>query len=157
MLKEEDQEKIINNYEDYSIDKSGIIKNNKTGKIVPWQKVGRGYYMVHLKNEEGWKMFLVHRLVAQAFIPNPYNFPQVNHKDEDKSNNCVDNLEWCSAEYNSQYSKSKPIGQFKNGIFIKQWNSTWEPERAGIAMHQNIQSALNGKYKQCAGYEWRYI
>ena len=59
----------------------------------------KGYLNVRLRN----KNFKVHRLVAQAFIPNPNNLPQVNHKNEDKSDNRVDNLEWCTAKYNNTY------------------------------------------------------
>lgn len=62
-----------------------------------------GYFVVSLRN----KMFRVHRLVAQAFIPNPDELPQVNHKDEDKSNNNVDNLEWCDSKYNNNYGTAR--------------------------------------------------
>ena len=64
---------------------------------------GKGYEMVALYKEGKARNTKVHRLVAQAFIPNPNNYPQVNHKDEDKTNNCVDNLEWCDTQYNNTY------------------------------------------------------
>lgn len=63
----------------------------------------RGYLNVGLRKDNMQKKIEVHRLVAMAFIPNPQNLPQVNHKDEDKVNNCVDNLEWCSRSYNVNY------------------------------------------------------
>lgn len=63
----------------------------------------KGYCQVSLWKNSSRKMFLVHRLVAQAFIPNPKNLPQVNHKDENKCNNCVNNLEWCDQAYNNKY------------------------------------------------------
>lgn len=63
----------------------------------------KGYVQINLKKGKVNKRYRVHRLVALAFIPNPSNLPQVNHKDEDKSNNRVDNLEWCTNEYNSKY------------------------------------------------------
>lgn len=63
-----------------------------------------GYCQVKLSKGDKTKMFLVHRLVASAFIPNPDNLPCVNHIDEDKTNNCVDNLEWCSIAYNNAYN-----------------------------------------------------
>lgn len=65
--------------------------------------VSNGYMQVHLCNNGSMKQPLVHRLVAEAFIPNPDNLPQVNHKDENPSNNNVDNLEWCTSEYNINY------------------------------------------------------
>lgn len=68
-------------------------------KILRPHNTKKGYLTVQLRN----KRFTVHRLVAQAFIPNPDNLPQVNHKDEDKTNNNVTNLEWCTAKYNSNY------------------------------------------------------
>lgn len=63
----------------------------------------RGYLKVGLSKDNKTKHVFVHRLVAGAFIDNPNNYPQVNHKDEDKTNNCVDNLEWCTNLYNANY------------------------------------------------------
>ena len=62
-----------------------------------------GYLRVGMYKNKTFKYYLIHRLVAQAFLPNPDNLPQVNHKDEDKSNNRVDNLEWCDRSYNMNY------------------------------------------------------
>ena len=66
-------------------------------------KNNRGYLCIHLKNNGNQKPFMIHRLVAKAFIPNPNNYPQVNHKNENKSHNYVKNLEWCTNKYNSNY------------------------------------------------------
>lgn len=74
--------------------KEKLLKPGKTGK--------RHNYLAVVLNDG--KQYKVHRLVAQAFIPNPNNFPQVNHKDENPANNSVDNLEWCSNQYNCKYS-----------------------------------------------------
>ena len=73
------------------------------GKVLSPGKDTDGYLKVCLSCNGKNKMFFVHRLVAEAFLPNPDNLPQVNHKDEDKSNNRVDNLEWCSQLYNNIY------------------------------------------------------
>lgn len=143
----------IENHENYVICQNGDVINIVSGKKLTPRKVGGGYLMITLNG----KQFLIHRLVAQAFLPNPDNLPQVNHKNEDKTDNRVENLEWCTAEYNSQYSKSKKFGQFKGGILIKIWNSTREVERAGIAFHQNVLCALNGKTKTCKKCTWKYI
>ena len=71
-----------------------------------------GYYRVILSKNNKSKNYLVHRLVAQTFISNPNNLPQVNHKDENKMNNNVDNLEWCTRSYNCQYgTRTKRIAE----------------------------------------------
>ena len=75
-----------------------------------------GYYGVSLTKDGQFDIFTIHRLVAKAFIPNPLNLPQVNHKDENKLNNRVDNLEWCTAKYNSNYgSRNSKIGDKSRG------------------------------------------
>ena len=65
------------------------------------------YLFVGLHKDKVVKQVYVHRLVAQTFIPNPYKLPCINHKDENKTNNCVDNLEWCTIKYNSNYGRAK--------------------------------------------------
>ena len=82
--------------------KNGIQRTLKDKNLKP--KVdGKGYVHVILFNHNKRKTIRIHRLVAEMFIPNPNNYPQVNHKDEDKQNNKVDNLEWCTNKYNSNY------------------------------------------------------
>lgn len=93
--------KPIEGYENYNVSNMGNIKNIITGKILKPGDNGKGYKHVMLYNKEHkGKTIMVHRLVAKAFIPNPNNLPQVNHIDEDKTNNCVDNLEWITSEDN---------------------------------------------------------
>lgn len=74
-----------------------------------------GYYRVSLRKEGKYKHWGVHRLVAIAFLPNPNNLPVVNHKDENPKNNCVDNLEWCTQQYNITYgtAKKRQVAAFK--------------------------------------------
>ena len=67
----------------------------------------KGYQMIHLRAKNKSKLYSIHRLVAEAFIENPNNYPQINHKDEDKTNNCVSNLEWCTCKYNNNYGAKK--------------------------------------------------
>ena len=90
-----------------SLDRIVVSENRSTQKIkgaIKKVKVGKnGYYMVMFYKDSKYKCAYVHRLVAQAFIPNPDNLPQVNHKDEIRTNNCVDNLEWCDSKYNNNY------------------------------------------------------
>lgn len=95
----------------YQISNMGRVKSlartitDELGREKPIQEKvlkpsnNKGYLRVRLEG----KFYYIHRLVAEAFIPNPKNLPEVNHKDENKQNNCIDNLEWCSKEYNANY------------------------------------------------------
>lgn len=93
----------IKGYENYEVRPNGEVINTKSGKILKPQKNTRGYLQVGLSKDGTKKHFLIHRLVAEAFIPNPLNLPCVNHRDENKTNNCISNLEWCTYEYNNNY------------------------------------------------------
>ena len=100
--------KDIEGYENlYQVSNLGRVKSlnyNHTGKEkIMKAKKDKGYLRVQLYKDGKPKFYSVHRLVATSFLPNPNNLSQVNHIDEDKSNNIVDNLEWCSAKYNSNY------------------------------------------------------
>lgn len=104
---------------DYTFtDKKGIVQHFKGKELkqgITESKNDKGYKQVYLydSNHNRHTKF-VHRLVAEAFIPNPNSYSQVNHKDEDEWNNCVDNLEWCTALYNSHYGKH--IDHMKRGM-----------------------------------------
>lgn len=105
----------IKGYENYMVSSLGQVKSlnyNKTGKekILKQHKMStRDYLQVTLCKEGKTKKFLVHRLVAEAFINNPNNLPQVNHKDFNQQNNSVENLEFCDCKYNNTYSFGKQI------------------------------------------------
>lgn len=87
----------------YKIDEDGNVYSIKNKKFLK-QKISKGYAQVALYDDTGRKYYIgVHRLVAMTFIPNPENLPQVNHKDENKLNNNVGNLEWCGVKYNINY------------------------------------------------------
>lgn len=90
--------KPINGYENYSISDTGIVTNEKTGRILKPNNNGNGYFQVRL----GYKQpnFYIHRLVAEAFIPNPDNLPQIDHINTDKTDNRVTNLRWCTHKQN---------------------------------------------------------
>ena len=101
-----------------------------------------GYFQIGLYIKQNRKYFNVHRLVAMAFIPNPNNYPQINHKDEIKTNNSVDNLEWCTSKYNLNYkdfqkrraaSYAKKVYQYDKDLnLIKEWSSAKEAGMYGF-------------------------
>ena len=91
----------IENHPSYFISNFGRVFSKKSNKVMKNRVVSKnGYQQITLDNSQ----LLVHRLVAQAFIPNPNNLPCVNHKDENKKNNDVRNLEWCTYKYNNEYN-----------------------------------------------------
>ena len=123
---------------------------------------GKGYEMVALYKEGKARNTKVHRLVAQAFIPNPNNYPQVNHKDENKTNNIVENLEWCTGKYNSNYGTGKIRSGIKQGKKIicidtgQEFDRIREAARVYGICHNNIVECLKGKRKTAGGYKWKY-
>jgi len=89
----------------YTIAEDGLVYGTKLKTPLKggWTKTDIGYRSVSLTKNKIKKSYLVHRLVAKCFIPNPYDYPEVNHKDGDKTNNNVENLEWCSKEQNAKH------------------------------------------------------
>ena len=141
----------------YEVSNTGLIRsldrfvgnrNRIKGKILSINIKKGGYCSVVLSKYGKMKGYQVHRLVAQAFIPNPDNLPQVNHIDEDKSNNCVDNLEWCTAKYNINYGTRQ-----ERAIDTKVKNGYYDPEFIGFGLgykeYQNKYRSINrGKHKE---------
>lgn len=135
-------------------------------KIMNMQINKGGYYTISLHKDKKEKRFLVHRLVAEAFIPNIYNLPQINHKDENSLNNNYKNLEWCNQGYNNNYgnhnekmikSLSKRIKQYdKNNNFIKEWMSMIIASKELNINSGNICCCCKGRKKTAGGYIWRY-
>ena len=139
------------------------------------QKIGTtGYFMLRLTNNKVSKTLRTHRLIAIAFIPNPDNKREVNHKDGDKINNLLSNLEWSTPseniihsietglrKYKKGYSNLKisvPIVQMdKNGVYIKTWNSGHDACKSLGVSQGNISQALRGKLKTYAGFTWKYL
>ncbi len=96
--------KPVRGYENfYSVSDNGKVFSHISNKWLKPSVMNNGYKTVELFNHGKSKRLLVHRLVAEVFIDNPQGYPYINHKDEDKGNNCVENLEWCTAKYNQNY------------------------------------------------------
>lgn len=98
------QIKVIFGYPNYSISSSGVVTNIKTNKTVKAFPDKDGYSVINLYNKAGMKTLKIHRLVASAFIDNPCNLPQINHRDGNKSNNALTNIEWCSGSSNMKHA-----------------------------------------------------
>ena len=145
----------------YQVSNLGQVRNKK-GKILK-QQIRKGYCDVGLyKNGiKQPKIFKVHRLVAETFIPNPNNFPVINHKDENKQNNKQDNLEWCTQQYNLTYgtindNKKKRVLQFdSNNNFIREYESVVEASKYCNIYDACIYRSCHSHYK-AGGYFWKY-
>lgn len=104
----------IKDYPYYKAYKNGTIFSIKSNKVLKPRIDKNGYHKVILYNEKGPKEFRLHRLIAECFIENPNNLPLVNHKDENKQNNDVNNLEWCTVLYNNNYgNRNEKIAKAK--------------------------------------------
>ena len=129
-------------------------------------KTSYGYLYVHLWKYGKAKFYYVHRLVASAFCENQEGYTEVNHRDEDKTNNCVENLEYCSRSYNLTYNDrakrvgkktSKPvIGIDKISGLIVEFSSINEASRQTGINQGNIVSCCKGKLKSCGEFYWMY-
>ncbi len=166
--------KDIKGYEGkYQCSNLGNIKSlvYKKPKILKPRLDKDGYLKVILY-KDGPKEFRVHRLIADTFISHSNDLCIVNHKDENKSNNCVDNLEWCNANYNNNYgmrnskirkkntnheSKSIKVEQYsKEGDLIKVWPSLREVERELGLPHNNIMASIK-RNGYCGNFKWKIL
>ena len=155
-----------------SLDRYDSLKHFRKGIILK-QQIYNGYLYVGLNKNGKIKMYRVHRLVAEAFIPNPLNLPVINHKDEDKTRNNVENLEWSDIYYNNTYNgRSKRIGlkiinhprlsktvlqiDKNTNEVIAEFPSTMEVQRQLGYIHNIISSCCNGKAKSAYGYKWSF-
>lgn len=154
----------------YSVSNLGNVKSNYANKeriLKPIQNK-RGYLTVDLRSPGKRKTMLIHRLVAKAFIPNPNNFLEVNHKDEDKTNNCVDNLEWCDTKYNCNYgtrnlrkglSCMKKVCSVDRNGQICYYDSIMEAAEQNGIHKTSISKALSDNFPQnktAGGLLWLY-
>lgn len=150
---------------DYIVyEKSGKCRLHK-GRLLKTYKISGGYHCLKLQVDNVCKHFLVHRLVAMVFIPNPNKYNTVNHKDENVDNNSVENLEWMSLCQNNRYGNhdanmqrtlSKPIKQYTvNGEFVKEYKSVASVRQYGFNP-AGVSKAAKGNINTHKGYIWRY-
>ena len=151
------------------------LGRNRKGRMLKPGYTSRGYLQVALSKNGKSKTRTVHRLVAEAFIPNPDGLPQVNHRDEDKDNNTVENLEWCDSKYNINYgtrnerhrqarSKKVKATNVKTGEVLT-FNSAKEAKKKGYpgvaAACRGVYNTINGKPggdgRTYRGYRWEYL
>lgn len=152
--------KPIDGYEMYQVSNFGRVRRifkHSVYYLKPHEI--KGYLRVCLCKNSKQKWFMIHRLVAQAFIPNPTNLPFINHKDENPHNNVVDNIEWCTRLYNINYGTrtertSKPIIA-ENDVEIIRFPSINEAMRQGYN-GGSICACCKGRITKYKGYKWRY-
>lgn len=126
-----------------------------------------GYYLAILSKNCITKTFRVNRLVAEAFIPNPHNYPTVDHINRDRANNCVDNLRWASYKLQAKNrteiirinrkDQSKPVIQYtKDMVFVMEYASIKEAERQTGINNGHISKCCRGERKSAGGFKWSY-
>lgn len=147
-----------------------ISRRVKFGNVFRWTKTN---IRTARKKENGYleleilgKHHYIHRLVAEAFIPNPDNLPCINHKDENKENNSVENLEWCDYSYNANYgtrTKRAKEKQFGDRFVVinldtgEVYKTPKDASRATGIHNDSISRVCKGKSKTAGGYRWRYL
>jgi len=143
---------------------NGELMKKKPHILKPQERCG--YKCVNLFKDGCSRTINIHRLVAEVFLPNPHKYSVINHKDENKSNNSLSNLEWCTHAYNLNYgtaprrrsiSQGKAVLQLdKSGVFIKRHLTLMDAYRDTGINFQNISLCCNNKRKIAGGYCWKF-
>lgn len=146
----------------YAITSCGKVWSYKSKRFLKTIKSQKGYERVYLRKDNSVKHPTIHKLVAAAYIPNPNNLPQINHKDENKENNSVNNLEWCTNKYNSNYgTRNARMSRAKmKKVFCVELNRIFD---SGLHASSElkigsprISECCSGKFKTAGGYHWQY-
>ena len=143
----------------YQVTSCGKVWSHKNGKFLKPRKGSCGYLQVSLSKNGKVKTYSVHRLVAEAYLPNPNRLPQVNHKDENKENNALPNLEWCDQKYNINYGSHNQ--KISKRVYCIELDKTFDSSHAAARelnlFQTNITKCCKGKHKTCGGFHWRYV
>lgn len=156
-----------NYIEKYDINEYGKLRNRVTGRILKQKKNHKGYLVCGISIKGKYKDISIHRAVAETFIPNPNNYAQVNHIDGDKTNNCVDNLEWCTASQNMQHAVKTGLSNFNycskkvvalndNDEILYRFNSMAEAAKYINGIPEKICMCCRGKRKTHRKLKWKY-
>lgn len=154
----------------YTITSDGHVFNKSGKEKIPFLN-RYGYKMVSLYKNTERKNKYVHRLVAEAFIKNIENKPMINHKDGNKLNNRMENLEWCTNQENQIHAvetglnknigrnhlQARKVYQIKDGEIIKEWGCIKDAQKALNIFQSNIIKCCKGERKTTGGYSWKYI
>ena len=148
--------KIIKEFPKYEVSNLGRVRKIKSSKVIFQKNHPAGYKQVTLYKNGKANYRYVHRLVAEAYLDNPNELPFINHKDECKFNNNVNNLEWCTPRYNANYgtckermglAHRKKVKQYtKDGTFIREWNSYQEAEQQLGLRAGSISTYINSPF-----------
>ena len=149
----------------YKVSNLGNVKGQKGVLKISTQTNGYKYVTLHKEGRQHHS--LVHRLVAFSFLPNPNGCPEVNHKSEDKSDNSVNNLEWCSHKYNHNYGtghkraaekQGRKVAQLTlDGEVVKIHDSVRQAAKSVNKSHKDIYNVCNGLRHTSSGYRWEYV
>ena len=155
----------IEGFENYEVSNLGKVRNIKSGRILKPYLNHNGYLKHHLYRHDKQKELFLHRIIAIAFIDNPGKKPQVNHIDENKLNNDLSNLEWCTVKENiihgtrtkraAEKCSKKVIQLDLNDNVLNEFESMTQAEQETGVSRRSIGRCCNGKLKSARGYKWR--
>ena len=138
----------------YGVTSCGRVWSYKSQKFLKPRVNNNGYLFVDLYKDGKRKKYYIHKLVSQAFLPNPNNLTEVDHIDNDKMHNYLNNLQWITHKDNVRKSCNKPILQYDlDGNLIREWPSATD---VGSEVRLNIVQCLRGKNKTAYGFIWKY-
>ena len=138
----------------YGITSCGRVWSYKRQKFLKPYTDGHGYLKVKLRKDNEEKQYKIHRLVAEAYLPNPNNLPDVDHIDNDRTHNYLNNLQWITHKDNVRKGRNKPILQYTlDGEFVREWECAAD---VGQEVKSGIWNCLKGRHKTAYGYIWKY-